>query len=450
MPDHITLIVEDVRIFTGHEFIDKGFVVVQNDVITDFGHGKFLKSIGEGTVVLSHPGDTLIPGLIDAHIHALSGNVDSIEQSLRFGVTTVCDMHNDPRDNKKLKQVSSARFVHASRYSQHEQLATDSAKYADFKCAGLGAVIEGGWPIPVMRREFCDIPHGNEIVDRIVSAWPKLKAPEDAEPFVKQQVEENGASYIKMFHELGDTVGMELPPPPMDIQIAVVEAAHKRGVLAVGHAFSYAGAMALLHAGVDGLTHIFLDDAPHDDFVQLMVSRNAHCNPTLCLCASQTAERQEVQHQFTQDSFAQEMLTQKECNKPLGLAEAQRPRAGIEHAYKSVKALYTAGVPLIVGTDAAGRDIGAPYGLGMHIEMHSLVHDVGMTPLDVLKAATSNTADRFGFHDRGKIEVGRKADFVLVSGDIEAAMAQPERRCLPIKGVWREGVAARALTDRLS
>jgi imidazolonepropionase-like amidohydrolase len=47
----------------------------------------------------------IIPGLIDAHIHALAGNTNSVEQSLRFGVTTVCDMHNEVEDIMRLKQV---------------------------------------------------------------------------------------------------------------------------------------------------------------------------------------------------------------------------------------------------------------------------------------------------------------------------------------------------------
>lgn len=54
---------------------------------------------------MSRPGNTLIPGLIDSHIHALGGNNQGIEQSLRFGVTKVCDMHNDPKDNARLSMV---------------------------------------------------------------------------------------------------------------------------------------------------------------------------------------------------------------------------------------------------------------------------------------------------------------------------------------------------------
>lgn len=293
-----------------------------------------------------------------------------------------------------------------------------------------------------MKKEFDHVPNGHCIAEKLIATWPKLKVPEDATPYVKQQVEQNGASYIKMFHELGDSIGMDLPPPPLDVQEAVVRAAHEHGVIAVGHAFSHAGAMALLRAGVDGLTHIFFDKPPRNDFVQLMKSQGAHCCPTLGLCASQTGEGEELQRRFTEDAFAQQMLLNKSIGKPLGFAISQRPRSSIQNAYENVKALYKAGVPILVGTDAAGKELGIPYGLGVHMEIYLLVHEVGLKVVDVLAAATSVVADRFGFHDRGRMEVGRRADMVLLRGDIETSLADVNALCLPVKCVWREGIKA--------
>lgn len=295
-----------------------------------------------------------------------------------------------------------------------------------------------------MKKEFEHVPNGKCVAEQLTATWPKLKTLDDAYPYVREQVERNGASYIKMFHELGDSIGMDLPPPPMDVQMGVVKAAHEHGIVAVGHAFSYAGAMALLRAGVDGLTHIFLDQPPRDDFIDLMKSQGCHCSPTLGLCASQTGEGEEIQRQFTEEPFAQTMLLNKTLGKPVGFAISQRPRSSIQHAYRSVKALYKAGIPILIGTDAAGKELGMPYGLGVHMEMYLLAHEIGMSPIDVLKSATSVPAERLLFHDRGKIEVGRKADFVLTEGDITASLADPKSLCLPIKETWREGVLASA------
>ena len=99
-------VITDVKIFTGHHFIEKGYVRFNDGVITSIGEGDFVNPTAD-TIILSRPGHTLTPGLIDSHIHALGGNVQSIEQSLRFGVTTVCDMFNDHKHIAQLQEVSS-------------------------------------------------------------------------------------------------------------------------------------------------------------------------------------------------------------------------------------------------------------------------------------------------------------------------------------------------------
>lgn len=98
-------VIQHVKIFTGSQFIEKGYVKFENGRILEVGEGEY-QNAKDTTTILSFPGDTITPGLIDSHIHALGGNVESIEQSFRFGITTVCDMHNDPRDNAKLIAVS--------------------------------------------------------------------------------------------------------------------------------------------------------------------------------------------------------------------------------------------------------------------------------------------------------------------------------------------------------
>lgn len=54
----------------------------------------------------------------------------------------------------------------------------------------------------------------------------------------------------------------------------------------------------------------------------------------------------------------------------------------------------------------------------------------------------STTARQFGFSDRGEIAVGKKADLALVKGDIVSVLSDARHLCLPVEGVWREGVLA--------
>lgn len=247
-------------------------------------------------------------------------------------------------------------------------------------------------------------------------------------------------------HELGDTIDMNLPRPPLELTKSVVTAAHDNGIIAVGHAFSHAGAMDLLQGGVDGLTHVFFDTPPSDDWLALMKKNKAHCNPTLGLAASQAGEGDKIQQRFTETPLAQQMLSDKTPRQDLGLS-AKNAKASFSNAVQNAKAMYQAGIPLIVGSDCAGKHLGTAYGLGVHIEMHLMVHTLGMKPVEVLQAATALTADRFGFHDRGRIQPGKKADLLLLQGDPRQLLQDENTLCLPIKTVWRDGIVCSAYLD---
>ena len=275
----------------------------------------------------------------------------------------------------------------------------------------------------------------------MINGWPKLEHPSEAELFVQQQIIQCGASHIKLMHELGDSLKEDIDPPkpPLDIQEALVEAAHRHGLIAVGHAFSYDGAMDLLSCGVDGLTHIFLDKPRSKDYVSLALRTGAYLNPTLATCASQTSQGDEMQVNFAADPLAQKLLFDKAPRQSLAMAAEH---ASIENAYVSTKAMYEAGVPIIVGSDANGQPRGSSYGMGVHMELYLLVHKIGMRPIEALKSATSLIADRFGFHDRGRLGPGKKADLILVQGDVRDLLADEKTLCLPLTCVWRDGVLA--------
>lgn len=76
------------------------------------------------------------------------------------------------------------------------------------------------------------------------------------------------------------------------------------------------------------------------------------------------------------------------------------------------------------------------FGADLHIEMYLLVTKAGMTPLEVLRATTSTTADLFGWNDRGRIAPGLKADLLLVEGNPVDNISD----LLNIEVIWRDGV----------
>ena len=126
-----TLLIENARVFTGVHLLPMSSVLIVDGLVAALDPS--LSEIPANIPTINAAGKTLLPGLIDAHIHANNGQVLAIEQALKFGVTTVLDMHNEPQHVHALKEVARERN-----------------DVADFLSACYGATIEGGWPEPVV------------------------------------------------------------------------------------------------------------------------------------------------------------------------------------------------------------------------------------------------------------------------------------------------------------
>lgn len=102
-----SFVISDARIFTGDDVIEVGHVVVEKGVIQSIGSGQ--TDAAPSLPVVSARGCTLLPGLIDAHIHAHDCRVSAMERALRFGVTTIMDMHNERESFMELKKIAASR-----------------------------------------------------------------------------------------------------------------------------------------------------------------------------------------------------------------------------------------------------------------------------------------------------------------------------------------------------
>ena len=116
----------------------------------------------------------------------------------------------------------------------------------------------------------------------------------------------------------------------------------------------------------------------------------------------------------------------------------RRPGSDYSHSRDSVTAMYKAGVPILAGTDAnaaPGAPVNVKHGESLHHELELLVA-AGVSNLDALRAATILPAKWFGLGDRGVVEVGKRADLVLVEGDPLLDIRDTKR----IVRVWCKGV----------
>lgn len=377
-----SFVIVDVMVFDGDQVIGPRSVVVSEGTIVEVGS---LVDAPAGAVTVDGQGKTLLPGLIDAHVH-LRG-VDMLRQSARFGVTTMLDM------------LSAPSAVDALRTA-----AADRGDAADFRSAGFAATSPGG--------------HGTQYVAGV----PTLTSPDEAESFVASRIAE-GADYLKIILE-------PRFPSTLDVETvaALIEAAHDAGLLAVVHVSTARDAAFAVDAGADGLAHVYPDEAP-PGLPPRVAASGAFVTPTLTVHRS--ASGGAPGGALARDKRVTDRLT------PLGLSQllTSFPTADQDCCASSAAAtlaLRDAGVDILAGSDAPNP--GTTFGASLHQELRLLV-EAGLSAREALAAATSVPARRFALDDRGRIAPGLRADLLLVEGNPTADI----NATLDITAVWVRG-----------
>lgn len=359
-------------------------------------------------------GGTLLPGLIDSHTHP---DDEGLALALDFGVTTVIEMGGAPRTQ-----------------ADRTRIATDD-RLADLRTAGLPLTAVCGHPnelfVPL---EHLIAPDGTCHPE--AAPMPGLADPADLPAFIAARVRE-GSDFIKLLAEEGTVLAAPgLPQLPPDVFTAAVREAHGLGVSVVGHALTYAATLTMLNAGVDGLTHLFLDRPHTPEIVNAIASSGTFVIPCLVLNRSilGTPGTDLADDPRVSSRLAPTWL------RALRSSFSTYPDGDYTASQQTVKALHDAGVPILAGTDAARPEEkhgGLAQGASLHHELQ-LLAEAGLPTLEVLRAATSLPAQHFGLPDRGTIRPGARADLLLVSGNPLDSISDT----LSTRAVWRRGVLA--------
>ena len=384
-----------VRLFDGER------VQPSVDVLVARGHvARIAADIDppDGAALVDGRGLTLLPGLIDAHVHTWP---EAAQAALIFGVTTELDMFMD------------AGLARSLRDEQRTARADDRA---DVFSAGTLVTAPRG--------------HGTEYGPQI----PTLGAVSDAAAFVDARLAE-GSAWIKIVYDDGHTAGRAFGKLSEATLRATVAAARRRGRLSVVHISTLGDARTAIDAGASGLAHLFTDSAGDASFAALMRRRHAFAIPTLTVLAAITNTG--AGSRLVQDPRLAPYLSRQDRmvlsqSAPFGAGNGSRRYSVAE---STVRVLHAAGVPLLAGTDAGNP--GTAHGAALHLELELLV-TAGLTPLEALRAATSVPAQRFALTDRGRVVRGARADLLLVEGDPTSDI----RATRAIRGVWKAGIPA--------
>jgi imidazolonepropionase-like amidohydrolase len=396
--------------------VDNTVVLVAGDHIRAVGREGAIAIPPEAKVVDAHS-KWLMPGLTDMHVHVGKTLFISPQLYLASGVTTVRDTGGD---------VTVLRFLDRN---------IRSGKTIGPRLYFAGQILNAPPPASML----VGIPTG--ILQGDLSGWILVDSEQRGVSAVNFLADQ-GASFIKVYNDISENV-----------LIAVVTAAHARGLPVAGHIPRVMTMTRAIEIGMDCLEHIRItgrellpkEEADKIDFlplgrretllwrqfdpnsaamknlVNLITKRRVFLDPTLVVDeAAFRLTLEEVNSEPNNQILPPQALERlkafvvPEFRAPAELkAEAA---AGFEKRLRFIEMCHRAGVRLIAGTDGPGLGPTLP-GFGLHHELELLVK-AGLTPLDALRAATSTAADALrADKDLGAIEPGKLADLLILDAD---------------------------------
>jgi len=358
-PGPLATAYEGARLIVGDgRVIDNATLVVEGEKIAQAGRAADVR-VPAGALRVNLEGKTVMPMIIDTHVH-LSANRDALVRDLKarayHGVGAALSLGTDGYELLDLRGQTipgAARFLSAGR--------------------GLTMQEPGRTPVPYW----------------ITSAAEGRKA--------VAELAAHKVDIVKIWVDTRDGKYKKLSP---EIYGAIIDEAHQRGLRVTAHIYDLEDAKGLVRAGIDALAHGVRDRDIDDELVAMFKQR-----PNLVLTPN------------LPDRGVKTDLTWLKANLPpnqfalLEAANTDRPVAqtlyGIQA--RNLAKLNAGGVRITLGTDG-----NRPW--GPHEEMLDMVL-AGMTPMQVIVAATRNSAEFLRLADAGTLQSGKSADFIVLDAN---------------------------------
>jgi imidazolonepropionase-like amidohydrolase len=200
---------------------------------------------------------------------------------------------------------------------------------------------------------------------------------------------------------------------------AVIDEAHARDLRVNAHVFYHADAEGLVAAGIDGLVHMVRDVEMSDALIAEIVRRKVFVNPNMSNprrpaqvgIPSWLAPGDPMLDLLGETVAADEVAKIEAAFRqrdPQAAAQARERYAILE---RSLVKLDAAGANIVLGADTGVED--HLFGMAEHLELQAMV-DAGMSPAQVLVAATSRAAEYLHLADRGSLVAGKRADLLVL------------------------------------
>ena len=351
---------EGARLITGDGSapIENGVLVIDGARIIAAGRAGEVQ-VPPGASRVNASGKTIMPMLLDTHVH-LSPGRDALIRDLRrrayWGVSAALSMGTDPVEMLAVRGevvAGAARFLSAGR---------------GITMPEPGRITAPHW--------ITSDEEGRKVVQEL--AGQKVDV-------IKIWVDNRGGKYKKLTPE---------------IYGAIIQEAHKAGTRVSAHIFDLEDGKGLIRAGVDSLAHGVRDKDIDEEMIELFKK-----NPRVVLIPN--LPDRGIKSDLT---WLKAALPAAEWQK---LEDGNTDRAQEQFFYgiqsRNLGRLNAAGARIVLGTDG-----NRPW--GPHTEMEDMVHS-GMTPMQVIVAATRNSAEFLRIADAGTLAAGKSADFIVLDAN---------------------------------
>lgn len=354
-------------------------VVVRDGRIVAVGRAG--DAVPEGATRIDLPGKTLLPGLIDLHVHITSDpryggysrlqfsdpfwsaiSVPQAERTLMAGFTTVRNVGAQAWNDVGLRQAI-----------EEGQVVGPRVVTAAFSFGATGGHCDSTFFPPSMdqRNRF------------------NADSAEEARKAVRT-LRKYGAQVIKIC-ATGGVFSRNTEPGQQQMTYeemkAVVDEAAMWGLRVAAHAHGTSGIKDAIRAGVHTIEHASLID---DEGIRLAKEKGAWLSMDI------------YNTEYTQSEGRKNGVLEDNLRKDREIADIQR---------ENFRRAHRAGVKMVFGSDAG------IYPHGQNAKQFAVMVKYGMAPVEAIRAATINAADALGRSDVGAIEAGRLADLIAVDGD---------------------------------
>ena len=235
---------------------------------------------------------------------------------------------------------------------------------------------------------------------------------------IRRAVQEQAARKVDAIKIWVDDRGGRAPKVPIALSRAAIDEANKQGLRISAHIFYHDDAMELANAGIDSFAHLVRDREMSDALIALMKKNNVYVMPNISSPERNThASPPPWLDEPHLAALLRDTVGANVIERMRGVfarrdpAVAEKARKTYEILQRSVAKLSAAGTNIILGCDTGLEDHFFGYAEQKELE---LMVDAGMTPMQVIVAATSRAAEYLRLPDRGTLAPGKRADFLVL------------------------------------